>query len=44
MKKIDYTDLDAAESISHIFGFFGPLLLVIFCVVVVIAAVVKMFV
>ena len=33
MKKIDYTDLDAAESIGHVFGFIAPVLLVVILVV-----------
>ena len=33
MKQIDYTDLNAAESIGHVFGFIAPVLLVVILVV-----------
>lgn len=33
MKKIDYSDLDAAEGIGHFFGFVAPVLAVAFLVV-----------
>ena len=33
MKKIDYSDLDAAEGIGHVFGFLAPVLAVVFLVV-----------
>jgi tetrahydromethanopterin S-methyltransferase subunit F len=33
MKKIDYSDLDAAESIGHVFGFVAPVVLVVVLIV-----------
>lgn len=32
MKKPDYSDLDAAEGLGNAFGFFAPLLAIIFLV------------
>lgn len=34
MKKPDYSDLEAAESIGHIFGFVGPIIAVVVLVVI----------
>lgn len=33
MKKIDYSDLDAAEGVGHFFGFWAPVLAVAFLLV-----------
>jgi len=41
--KPDYSDLDAAESVGHVFGFLGPLLLIVISVIVGIVALAKLF-
>jgi hypothetical protein len=41
--KPDYSDLEAAESVGHIFGFLGPLLLIAAALVVGVFAIGKLF-
>jgi hypothetical protein len=41
--KPDYSDLEAAESVGHIFGFLGPLLLIAVALIVGVLAIGKLF-
>jgi hypothetical protein len=34
--KPDYSDLEEAESVGHVFGFLGPLLLIVVALVVIV--------